>query len=173
MLEEAVELRKKDVAKNNKDPEKTAETLELIALVHVLESRTEWGDDLVSVRRDVLRCVRVAVDDVAAQGDDVASVALLESALNEYEPLLGSNDELVVEYRARVEELWDLVAVDADERRTARRKHLGGAGAIAMMTDAYTREPRISSTSRWMIRARAPSSLLCALNHINHILGQL
>ena len=141
MLEEAVELRKKDVAKNNKDPEKTAETLpELIALVHVLESRSEWGDDLVSVRRDVLRCVRVAVDDVAAQGDDVASVALLESALNEYEPLLGSNDELVVEYRARVEELWDLVAVDADERRTAVENIAGGAGAIAMMTNAYTRE---------------------------------
>jgi len=141
MLEEAFELRKKDVAKNNKDPENTAETLpELIALVHLLESRPDWSDDLVTVRRDVLRCVRVAVDEIAAQGDEIASVALLESALDEYEPLIGSSDDLIVEYRARVEELWDRAAVDAEERRTAVENIAGGAGAIAMMTVKYTKE---------------------------------
>ena len=141
MLEEAFELRKKDVAKNNKDPENTAETLpELIALVHLLESRPDWSDDLVTVRRDVLRCVRVAVDEIAAQGDEIASVALLESALDEYEPLIGSSDDLIVEYRARVEELWDTAAVDAEERRTAVENIAGGAGAIAMMTVKYTKE---------------------------------
>ncbi|OUS48603.1 hypothetical protein BE221DRAFT_172376, partial [Ostreococcus tauri] len=141
MLEEACELRKNDVKKNNKDPENTAETLpELIALLHVLETREAWMDDCRTCRRKVLRCVRVAVDEIANEGDIVAAAALLESALHEYEPFLGAEDECMLEYRAIEEALWLRADVDVEEREDAVAQIAGTVGAIAMITDRYSKE---------------------------------
>ena len=140
MLEEACELRKNDVKKNNKDPENTAETLpELIALLHVLETREAWMDDCRTCRREVLRCVRFAVDEIANEGDIVAAAALLESALHEYEPFLGVEDECMLEYRAIEEALWLRADVDVEEREDAVAQIAGTVGAIAMITDRYSK----------------------------------
>ena len=141
MLEEALEIRKNDVAKNNKDPENTAETLpELIALSHVLDSREAWTADLRSLRREVLKCVRIAVDEIASEGDIVAAAALLESALHEYEPFLGADDDRIMEYRSFEDDLWSRAGVNDDERESAVANIAGSAGAIAMITAKYTKE---------------------------------
>ena len=145
MLEEAYALRKNDVAKNNKDPENTAETLpELIALVHLFETRQDWADDLRAIRREVLKSVRVATDEISADGDAIAAVALLESAVDEYEPFLGEDDECVVAYRADVDAMWTTAGIDPVERDECGDECManivGSAGAISMLTEKYTKE---------------------------------
>ena len=146
MLEEAYALRKKDVAKNNKDPENTAETLpELIALVDLLSSKSDWIADALEYRVEVLKSVRVAVDAIADEGDAVAAAALLESAVGEYAPYFddAEKDAGFEAYGATVDDLWTRAGVDASDvetRAEAVAAVVGSAGAISMITDKYTKQ---------------------------------
>ena len=149
MLEEAYGLRKKDVAKNNKDPENTAETLpELIALVDLLSSKSDWIADALEYRVEVLKSVRVAVDAIADEGDAVAAAALLESAVGEYAPFFDAVDDEEKDarfeaYGAAVDDLWTRAGVDASDAETraeAVAAVVGSAGAISMITDKYTKQ---------------------------------
>jgi len=150
MLEEALEVRKRDVAKNGGDAENTAQALpELVALVKLYETVEQWSDECARARVDVLRSVGAAADEIRQRGDAAAAAALFESAMREYEPFLAAIREdksfkkSLEQLRASVDERWraaDIDPSDVDAREASISRVVGGAGAIDAVTSIYTKE---------------------------------
>mmetsp|Transcript_6431 Transcript_6431/g.21033 ORF Transcript_6431/g.21033 Transcript_6431/m.21033 type:complete len:906 (+) Transcript_6431:7044-9761(+) len=153
MLEEALELRKRDVLKKGDDDEHTPEALpELLALVKLLETVDAWADDCAKARVDVLRAVSSAADVVADRdGDAPAAAALFECAMSEYAPFLQaySDDDddalydILSALRASVDARWSAAGVDpadVDAREETMTTVVGAHSAVDAITRVYTKE---------------------------------
>ena len=153
MLEEALELRKRDVLKKGDDDEHTPEALpELLALVKLLETVDAWADDCAKARVDVLRAVSSAADVVADRdGDAPAAAALFERAMGEYAPFLQaySDDDddalydILSALRASVDARWSAAGVDpadVDAREETMTTVVGAHSAVDAITRVYTKE---------------------------------